>query len=60
MSKAYTFALTQLTEIPVFNIFDNFEYYSNEPLNDLSLYIVENDSLIHSSTRNLIYAMESS
>ena len=45
MSKAYTFALTQLTEIPVFNIFDNFEYYKNEPPNYLSLYIVENDSL---------------
>ena len=45
MSKAYTYALTQITEIPVFNIFDNFEYYNNEPINDLSLYIVENHSL---------------
>ena len=45
MSKAYTYALTQINEIPVFNIFDNFEYYNDEPINDLSLYIVENHSL---------------
>ena len=45
MSKAYTFALSQITQVPVFNIFDNFEYYSNEPINELSLYIIENTSL---------------
>ena len=45
MSKAYTFALSQITEVPVFNIFDNFEYYSHEPINELSLYIIENTSL---------------
>jgi hypothetical protein len=45
MSKAYTYALTQITEIPVFNIFDNFENYNSETIDDLSLYIVENHSL---------------
>ena len=45
MSKAYTFSFSEITEIPVFNIFDNFEYYQNEPINDLSLYIIKNDKL---------------
>ena len=57
MSKAYTFALSQITEVPVFNIFDNFEYYANEPINDLSLYVVENKSLntFFNKTYNLCY-----
>jgi hypothetical protein len=41
ISKAYTYALSQITEIPVFNEFDNFEYYNNDAINELSLYIVK-------------------
>ena len=41
ISKAYTYALSQITEIPVFNEFDNFEYYNNDTINELSLYIVK-------------------
>jgi hypothetical protein len=44
ISKAYTYALSQITEIPIFNEFDNFEYYNNEPINELSLYIVKNNT----------------
>ena len=45
MSKAYTYSFSEINEIPVFNIFDNFEYYKNEPINDLSLYIIKNNKL---------------
>jgi hypothetical protein len=45
MSKAYTYALSQITEIPVFNEFGIFEYYNNEPIQKLSLYIIKNNTL---------------
>ncbi len=57
MSKAYTFSFSEIKEIPVFNIFDNFEYYKNEPINDLSLYIIKskNMNLFFNKNYNLCY-----
>ena len=46
ISKAYTYALSQITEIPVVNEFDNFEYYNNDTINELSLYIVKTNIYI--------------
>ena len=37
--------MTQITEIPVFNVFDNFEKYKHEPIEDLNLYVVKTRSL---------------
>lgn len=45
ISKAYTHSLSLLKEIPIFNIFDNFEPHLNEEINDLSLYIIKNEEL---------------
>ena len=38
ISKAYTHALTSQLSIPVFNEFDVFKIYNNEPIEDLTLY----------------------
>ena len=46
VSKAYTHSLSQISEIPVFNIFDSFENYTSQEIDDLSLYIVETKKLI--------------
>ena len=32
ISKAFTSAFTEITEIPVFNEFDSFSLYNNEPI----------------------------
>jgi hypothetical protein len=57
VSKAYTYSLSQITEIPVFNIFDNFENYNNQEIDSLSLYIVENKkhNLFFNKKYNLCY-----
>ena len=58
ISKACTYALSQITEIPVFNEFDNFEYYNNDKINELSLYIVKtNIYMIHFLINHIIYVM---
>ena len=42
ISKAYTSALVQITEIPIFNEFDNFQPYdAKQEIQDLNLYVVE-------------------
>jgi hypothetical protein len=40
ISKAFTFALSSIKEIPVFNEFDNFKSYQNQLIKNLSLYMV--------------------
>ena len=45
VSKAYTSAFKQITEVPVFNEFDNFRIYRNEDLLDYNLYIIKSDKL---------------
>lgn len=59
VSKAYTHALSQITEIPIFNIFDNFENYNNQPIENLSLYIIETDkqNLFLNKKYNLCYGI---
>ena len=41
VSKAFTHAFTEITEIPVFNEFDNFRFYNNEPISLNNMYIVK-------------------
>jgi len=41
ISKAFTSAFTEITEIPVFNEFDSFSLYNNEPISLNSLYIIK-------------------
>ena len=42
ISKAYTSALSQITEIPIFNEFDSFRPYCGESIQPLNLYVVKN------------------
>ena len=41
ISKAFTSAFQHITEIPVFNEFDSFSLYKNEPISLNSLYIIK-------------------
>ena len=41
VSKAFTSAFQQITEIPVFNEFDSFSLYKNEPISLNSLYVIK-------------------
>lgn len=40
-NKAYTECLMKIKEIPIFNYFDVYQPYNNEPIEDLSQYIIE-------------------
>ena len=40
-NKAYTHCLALINKVPVFNGFDRFENYNNEPIEDLNYYIIE-------------------
>ena len=57
VSKAFTDAFSQITEIPVFNEFDSFRLYNNEPISLNNLYIVKASSgnLFFNKTYNLCY-----
>ena len=41
VSKAYTSAFRRIKEVPIFNEFDNFRLYRNEPILDFNLYIIK-------------------
>jgi len=45
ISKAFTHALSQIKQIPIFCEFDVFEKYNGQPIKNLSLYIVENKNV---------------
>ena len=40
ISKAYTYSLTQIDQVPVFNDFDNFRSYNGAEIQDYSMYMV--------------------
>ena len=40
ISRAYTSLFSEITKIPVFNEFDNFKEYNNDPIQPYSLYVV--------------------
>jgi hypothetical protein len=40
-NKAYTQCLMNIKQIPIFNYFDVYKVYNNEPIEDLSQYIIE-------------------
>ena len=44
ISKAFSHAFRIIKEIPIFNEFDEFSSYSDQSINDLSLYIVSVES----------------
>ena len=41
ITKAYTAAFEKINKVPVFNEFDIWKPYKNEPIKDFSLYIVQ-------------------
>ena len=41
VSKAYTYALTRIEKIPIFNVFAVFSDYDQRELEDLNLYVVK-------------------
>jgi hypothetical protein len=56
ISKAYTSAFCDITEIPIFNEFDAFKPYNGEPILPLNLYLVRGDSHpLSTQTHNLVY-----
>jgi hypothetical protein len=57
VSKAFTFAFSQIAEIPIFNEFDCFQQYINEPiaLNNLYIVKVQACNLSFNKTYNLCY-----
>ena len=56
VSKAYTAAFCEITEIPIFNEFDSFRPYNGEPIEPLNLYIVTGDTHpLNTQTHNLVY-----
>ena len=57
ISKAFSFAFTNIHQIPIFNIFDTFKPYHNQQIKQLSLYIVfaQKTSLFLYKHYNLIY-----
>ena len=59
VSKAFTYAFSQIVEIPIFNEFDSFTIYNNEPISLNNLYIVKVESGNFFKKIKLIYAMES-
>ena len=55
VSKAYTAAFCEITEIPIFNEFDSFRPYNGEPIEPLNLYIVQGDAHpLNTQTHNLV------
>ena len=59
VSKAYTHAFTNISEVTVFNEFDNFEPYTNDDINDLSLYLIKTNTntLFCNKQYNLCYGL---
>ena len=57
VSKAFTHALIQITQVPIFNEFDNFKPYDNQKLKAMNLYIVKTSDLnmMFNKTFNLCY-----
>ena len=56
VSKAYTAAFCEISEIPIFNEFDAFRPYENEPILPLSLYVVKDFSHpLATQNRCLVY-----
>ena len=56
MSKAYTSAFCEIAEIPIFNEFDAFKPYDNEPILPLNLYVVKDFSHpLATQNRSLVY-----
>ena len=55
VSKAYTAAFFEITEILIFNEFDSFRPYNGEPIEPLNLYIVTGDTHpLNTQTHNLV------
>lgn len=56
VSKAYTAAFCEITEIPIFNELDGIRPYNGEPLESLNRYIVQGDTHpLNTQTHNLVY-----
>ena len=61
ISKAYTYALTQLKKTVLFNEFDIWKPYDNTPIEDYNLYVVKHmknqQSVFLSKKYNLVYGL---
>lgn len=59
ISKAFTSAFLKISEVPVFNEFDYFRPYDNQPIKNYCLYIVKasKPSLFFNKTHNIVYGM---
>ena len=57
VSKAFTFAFSKISEIPIFNEFDSFKVYNNEAIALNNLYVVKAKvgNLFFNKTFNLCY-----
>ena len=57
--KAFTHALTQINNIPIFNEFDIFKTYNGETIEPLTLYLIkiEKETLMFNKRFNLCFGM---
>ena len=56
VSKAYTAAFCNITEIPIFNEFDAWKPYDSEPILPLSLYVVKDfNHALSTQSHSLVY-----
>ena len=54
ITKAYTAAFCDITEIPIFNEFDAFRPYGGEPIEPLNLYVIASaEHLLSTQTHQL-------
>lgn len=58
ISKAYTSAFKSITHVPVFNVFDKWQPYNNEPIRNYNLYLVKGKaSLFFQKSHQLCFGM---
>lgn len=59
VSKAYTFQFSDITQIPIFSIFDKFVKYNNEVIQDFNLYIIESyeENILFHKKNMLLYGV---
>ena len=56
LTKAYTSAFREITEIPIFNEFDSFKPYEGEEILPLNLYIAKDlNHALATQSHNLVY-----
>jgi hypothetical protein len=59
ITKAFTYAFSKITKVPVFNVFDKWLDYEGKAIDDFTLYVVKvsEGNLFFNKEFNLVYGM---